>query len=437
MNTTRFKRFLLSALTLVFVVAQAPHSRAQGQQGRGMSLSPQASVKDLPVKNKRFALVIGVDKYSDTQITTLGGASNDAKALATALVDVAGFPADQVMLLSSNQPEERLPTRGNILRRLSNIASVIPPDGLFVFSFAGHGIERKGQAFLLPSDAQVSDDVDLLEQTAINVLTVKDRIKKAGVGQVLMALDACRNDPVGRGGADNPLTKTYTNAFNFDTKNKEVKAFATIYATEVGFRAYEYKEKHQGYFTWALVEGLRGAAANENGEVTLSSLVNYLQQRVPKKVLLDLGAGKQQVPYAVVEGYKADQLVLSAPGKGTAETAKAKAEANSTSEASRGLSNPGKRMYEPGGTIEGTTWVGESPESGEFTIEFLSEGKLKYSISTGSVNGTWRQAGTAVHISVRGGYSTWDGTLEGMVMRGKGRNIEGTEFEFTIMPKTN
>jgi len=55
---------------------------------------------------------------------------------------------------------------------------------------------------------------------------------------------------VGRANADNPLTAAYTRGFNFDMRNHEVQAFATLYATEVGHRAYEYKEKKQGYFTW-------------------------------------------------------------------------------------------------------------------------------------------------------------------------------------------
>src|SRR5215203_5235965 len=129
---------------------------------RGVRVANQ--VKTLPGSAKRYALIIGVDQYADTQITTLGGASNDAKTLANALIQYAGFPGEQVTLLASDQPAERQPTRGNILRRLSNMAAVIPPDGLLLISFAGHGIERSGQAFLLPADSQVSNDVDLLEQ---------------------------------------------------------------------------------------------------------------------------------------------------------------------------------------------------------------------------------------------------------------------------------
>src|SRR5689334_14374150 len=155
-------------LALLFCFAcNAICTKAQ-PNGRGLSIS-EKPVKSLPSTTKRYAIVIGVDQYADTQITTLGGASNDAKALAKALVQYGGFPSEQVTLLASDQPAERQPTRGNILRRLSNMAAVIPSDGLLLLSFAGHGIERGGQAFLLPSDSQVSNDVDLLEQTAINV----------------------------------------------------------------------------------------------------------------------------------------------------------------------------------------------------------------------------------------------------------------------------
>lgn len=268
-------------------------------------------VKTLPGSAKRFALIIGVDNYSDTQITTLGGAANDAKALSDALVHYAGFEEENITLLTSTQPAERQPTRGNILRRLSNLAALIPKDGMLIFAFAGHGIERNGQAFLLPSDAQVNDDIDLLELTAINVLQVKEKIIKIGVGQVLVFLDACRNDPVGRSDTDNRLSKSYTQGFGFDVANREVQAFATIYATAVGQRAYEYKERKQGYFTWALVEGLKGGAANPRGEITLAGLVKYLQEKVPKKVLLDLGVGKVQYPYAEIAGFKADELIIS------------------------------------------------------------------------------------------------------------------------------
>jgi Flp pilus assembly protein TadD len=268
-------------------------------------------VKALPVSAKRWALVIGVDKYIDPQISPLKGSDNDARQIADALIRFAGFPQDQVILLSTNQPIERQPTRVNILRRLSNLSTTVPKDGLLLVSFAGHGMERGGQAFLLPADAQISDQISFLEETAISMSRVKSWIKETGVSQVVLLLDACRNDPGGRADAPNPLSNAYVNAFNFDVRNREVQAFATMYATGIGQRAYEYTEKKQGYFSWAVVEGLKGAAANDKGEVTLSQLVKYVQDAVPKRIAVDLGSTKQQKPFAVIEGYRADELVLA------------------------------------------------------------------------------------------------------------------------------
>jgi hypothetical protein len=268
-------------------------------------------IKTWPDKSKRFALVIGVDEYEDPQINKLEGAGNDARALAAALKRYAGFPEDQVILIAPDQPPDRRPTRGNILRRISNLQGLVPQDGLLVVSFAGHGIEKNGRGFLCPTDAQISGDIKLLEETAIAVDDVREWIHQTGVKQVVIILDACRSNPSGRGISENRLTQSYANRFNFDVRNREVNAFATFYATNVGSVAYEYKEKKQGYFTWALVDGIKGAAANEKGEVTLAGLKKYLEDTVPKRVALDLGQGKEQRPMAAIEGYKADELVIS------------------------------------------------------------------------------------------------------------------------------
>src|SRR5712691_2393214 len=78
------------------VRAQTPEPARQLQQ--------PDPVKTFPAKAKRWALVIGVDKYSDPQISQLKGADNDARMLSDSLVRYAGFPQDQVILLSTDQP---------------------------------------------------------------------------------------------------------------------------------------------------------------------------------------------------------------------------------------------------------------------------------------------------------------------------------------------
>lgn len=271
-----------------------------------------AQVSQLPSASKRWALIVGVDSYEDKQISALYAASNDANALADAFTRYAGFPKEQVILLASNQPAERQPTRGNVLLRLANLARLVPKDGLLLFAFAGHGIERNNQAFLLPADAKMSDNIRILQSTALSVGEIKDWVQEMSVKQVIILLDACRNDPTaGRGDAPNRMTEAYRRGFDFDSQNGQVEAFATLYATRVGERAYEYAEKKHGYFSWAVVEALRGRAANDRGEVTLGSLEKFLQDTVPRQIGIDLGSGKDQRPFADVRGFKASELVLA------------------------------------------------------------------------------------------------------------------------------
>src|SRR5687768_3351132 len=120
------RNFLLITLVICFFLPSIAKAQAKDERGLSLTKDEKSPVKGdgqnvWPTSSKRFALVIGVDKYQDKQITTLGGAANDAKALSDALVRYAGFPADQVILLASDEPEERQPTRGNIIRRLSNM----------------------------------------------------------------------------------------------------------------------------------------------------------------------------------------------------------------------------------------------------------------------------------------------------------------------------
>jgi len=310
MKNDRLLRIFL--LTVFIVPALRIDVAAQDQsQISKRTLTRAEPVSSLPAQNKRWALLIGVDRYQDSNISPLRGAANDANSLREVLIKYAGFPQDQVVVLSTSEPPERQPTRSNILKRLSNLSGLVPNDGLLLFSFAGHGIERNGQAFLIPSDATLTEDLGLLEDTAVSVTQIKKRIKDTTVKQVMIFLDACRSYPTGRSNSSNPLTPAFTRAFDFDDNNREVTAFAVLYATAVGHRAYEYAEKHQGYFSWAIAQALSGGAANVKGEVTLRALVKYLEDNVPKLVALDYGTKVVQKPFAEIEGFRADELILS------------------------------------------------------------------------------------------------------------------------------
>src|SRR6185295_19948332 len=104
--------FISTILPLILIIAaydsHIAFAHAQVDQ-RGLRIQQSEQVKKWPDQSKRWALIIGVDQYKDRQISSLSGAANDAKHLADALEKYAGLLPDQVILLATDQPEERQP----------------------------------------------------------------------------------------------------------------------------------------------------------------------------------------------------------------------------------------------------------------------------------------------------------------------------------------
>lgn len=269
-------------------------------EGRGLAA--------MPAKANRYALIIGVNEYRDPAIGKLEGPSNDASGLANALVQRAGFPSENVIVLGTDRHAEQRPTRANVFAAISRLKKQVG-DGLLLLSFSGHGIERSGEGYLLPEDAKLSDEVKLLEETSISVGTIRSWVREIGAEQVLMLLDACRNNPeAGKSQSKTVLSKAFTRGLDFKAANQGIKAFATLYATGVDQVAYENPKSKKGYFTEALIEAINGAARNRRGEVTLARLVSYVQEQVSKRVR---EFGKEQQPWAEISGFRAAELVIS------------------------------------------------------------------------------------------------------------------------------
>lgn len=317
MKTTLIGPFLISlVLASQFVFAQG--EKAVGNKPADLKINK------LPVPSKRWALIVGVSQYEDGNITSLPGANNDARALREALRDYAGFDEKQIILLTTDESRDRQPTKNNILRYLGNLSNTVPKDGLLLVSFSGHGIELQNQAFLLASDTFYNKNLHVLERTALSIQNdLKELIHDTGVSQVVVLLDV-RGPASDRSGRDNLWTEAYkngpsfdtrneeiqanNNGFSFDTRNQGIEAFATIYSTSIGERAYDNTHEGKGYFTWAFIEGLKGGAANQKDEVTLGALIRYVEGNVSRQVRIDLGMAQR--PFSVFEGYKADDLVL-------------------------------------------------------------------------------------------------------------------------------
>jgi formylglycine-generating enzyme required for sulfatase activity len=265
--------------------------------------SLSGSPKEVPKSQKRWALIIGVDRYEDDKIPPLSAAVNDAKAIAIALERHAGFSEKQIILLCSDQQLRELqPTRSNILGQLFKLSGLVPKDGLFMFVFVGHGVQVGDQAYLLASDSPLTTSADLLlPDTAISVSRLQMYLRAIQATQVIAVLDACRDAPIGKGLGQREVMSP---AYKLDLKNEGIVASAIIYSTSEGKASYENNKTKQGYFSQAFVEALegRGKAANEKGEVTLGSLKAYLEETVPKRVLQDRGPDSEQKPFTIIGG---------------------------------------------------------------------------------------------------------------------------------------
>jgi formylglycine-generating enzyme required for sulfatase activity len=128
----------------------------------------------------RVALVIGVGAYAHAP--ALENPGRDAKAMAETL-GALGFRVDLVL-----DPDYR-----RLSTALREFGYKAQDADLTLVYFAGHGVQVEGQNFLIPADAQLERERDLVyEALPLNLfLGELGQAKKLGI----MLLDACRDNP--------------------------------------------------------------------------------------------------------------------------------------------------------------------------------------------------------------------------------------------------
>jgi formylglycine-generating enzyme required for sulfatase activity len=227
---------------------------------------------------KKYALIVGISRYSDPEITDLSFAAQDARDVAVCLREVCRF--DDVRLLASGGDRE--PDHVNTVDALHNIAPLVSKDDLFLFYFAGHGIHTKTGAHLLASNSRIH--MPELASLSMNVLA--DCLAYIEAGDRVLILDACRNDPhKGMGDADNVLTAEFGRdvvAMARTPVEGVVPATCVLFSCSEGERAYEWPDQGHGAFTHYLLEGLRGAAFDAQRRLTVQSLGRYVEEQVPR-----------------------------------------------------------------------------------------------------------------------------------------------------------
>jgi len=155
------------------------------------------------------------------------------------------------------------------------------------FFVAGHGRRERDRDYLMPIDA----DPGNVEETAIPVGYVTERLRRCGAENVLLLLDACRNEGARDGQGVGAERQT---------------GVVTLSSCSPNERSYEIAELQHGAFTYSLLEGLRLQGASNCA--TVERLDQHLRFRVPE--LCAAYRKPRQTPYTHAEPIEKRHLIL-------------------------------------------------------------------------------------------------------------------------------
>jgi formylglycine-generating enzyme required for sulfatase activity len=249
-------------------------------------------------KGKKYALLVGVQRYEHDSLPDLKHAENDVEELSKVLLR-SEF---RVWVMSSTRGEKRpaaRPTASNIRAALKPILDRVTKDDTVLVALAGHGVQlrveidgkQREEAFFCPTDAKPRDtrDVKLLGKTMIGLSELFKELEDSGAGVKLLLVDACRNDPrLGR-------------SVDVDSLPRPPRGTVALFSCKSGERAFETDRLGTGHgvFFHYVIEGLKGEARNDKGEVTWARLSEYVIDKVSDQVPVLIGAGARQTPHEI------------------------------------------------------------------------------------------------------------------------------------------
>ena len=243
---------------------------------------------------RKFALLVGVEEYRDKMISRLQFACADAAAVAERLRDRCGF--EQVRVLADTSGDDE-PLLVNIVTALRDTAAELRQDDLFLFFFAGHGVEKDGHGYLLARDSLQA----FPEHGSLSLELLRKTFERLAAGKRIILLDACRNSPdAGRADAANCMGDAISRDIVAAARTSPTSGTTTalLSACQAGQRAYEWPAKGHGVFTQCLLEGLDGAAWKDE-TLDFKQLASFAAQRVREWI-----AGTPGLPVAQEAWYE-------------------------------------------------------------------------------------------------------------------------------------
>ena len=225
---------------------------------------------------KRYAVIVGISSYGDARQKDLRFTTNDAEDMYSVLLEAAGFAAENVSLFCDDPSDKyraiaKAPTRSDILSRVQSVTSQANENDLVLFFFAGHGAEISGSPYLITNDTRMN----VVKSTALDVTEMNGYFMQSKALNVVRFFDACRSSFAEARLATEPMSKGFADALFTRSKG-----WLTFSACSSGEMAFEHPDLNHGVFTRYLCDGIRGAAKNDTGQITIDRLIDYVKQSV-------------------------------------------------------------------------------------------------------------------------------------------------------------
>ena len=238
-------------------------------------------IKVVPAGN-RYALLIGVNEYVKP-IKSLQFCVKDMELLSDCFQKL-GVPKDNIFLVTDNSSAVRRPTGANIRRQIESVTSLMAPEDQLLIAFSGHGVMVKDKSYLCPSDTNLKDINSIVSRD-----WVFEQLEKCKAKQKVFIIDACRNELTFGGDRASDGAKTLEDPIGADTHG-----FILIASCDKTQKSWEHPDLKHGVFTHYFAEGLSGAAADEDGYVTIMGLFQYTSSKTKKYVFREFN--EVQVP---------------------------------------------------------------------------------------------------------------------------------------------
>lgn len=242
---------------------------------------------------QRWAVVIGISKYSHPDIPNLRYAHRDAQAFYDFLKSPNGgaFPDDHLLVLTNDKA-----TRANVQTAIFDFLKQTRKEDLVMIFFSGHGLSRgRGYSYFVTYDTNPNQ----IEQTAFNMEEIRTALRKSiHAERVAIFADACYSGAVNdyiKGTRSTRVEENLINRYLVEMgKTKPgIISFTSCAENEISGEAWLFWE--HGIFTFVLISGLGGkvtdtegrvksfesADTNQDGIVTVGELSQYVTKYVP------------------------------------------------------------------------------------------------------------------------------------------------------------